>query len=594
MVWTDDQRPGYGIESIIYAQRLDSSGKTMWATDGIPVSAPYFITAEIPLIIEDKKGGAIIIYSRSRIGGAIDNFAQHIDAKGKLLWGVNGIPITDTTQDSRLNNNRVNHETAVADGTGGVFVVWQQYFRGIAAQHIDADGNKLWGGNGVLPVTDADSSGRYTSYIVNTGAGTAVMAFQSAASVNLRMQRIAANGALLWGNDGVLAVNGTFTESTNAYLLYDSRSATKNVMLVWPDSRNRAPGTSYTNLYAQKFDMNGNPLWQSNGVGIAAGAGDYTYPTLLTDSAGGFLMSYSNNNTPGLQHVDNSGVLLWGSTGIATNFIQSENNQPFMCSDGSGGLILMDRERIHGDSLRLAAQRFDASGNALWRTGGVPMIVGYPDLHWTLTPAGNGAAIAAWLDFRVTHTQRPAYVYAAKAGGISGILPISLLSFTATPVKGQVNLAWSTAQETNSSHFDVERSADNHNYTLLQSIPGHINSNIINNYTAVDISPLTGNNFYRLKMVDKNGRFAYSNTVRIYFGEKYNLSLSPVPAHNILLISGADHFDEIQVTDINAKIVMQFTDISKNKFDVSRLLPGTYFIRISANGSTQVLKFIKN
>jgi hypothetical protein len=94
-------------------------------------------------------------------------------------------------------------------------------------------------------------------------------------------------------------------------------------------------------------------------------------------------------------------------------------------------------------------------------------------------------------------------------------LPVRLVSFSAQQLDGQVQLKWQSSSEENTSHFDVERSADGRNFAPLLTKKAQGNSAALVSYQAVDNSPLGGTSYYRLKMVDLDGTFEYSNMVSV-------------------------------------------------------------------------------
>jgi hypothetical protein len=109
-------------------------------------------------------------------------------------------------------------------------------------------------------------------------------------------------------------------------------------------------------------------------------------------------------------------------------------------------------------------------------------------------------------------------------------LPVSLLDFKATAQQDQVELNWLTASESNSSHFEIERSIDNENYLTLGNTLAAGNSTIVTSYRFVDPDPFTGTTYYRLKMVDLDGSFEYSPVRAVYYLNEKNLSVFPNPA----------------------------------------------------------------
>ncbi len=95
-------------------------------------------------------------------------------------------------------------------------------------------------------------------------------------------------------------------------------------------------------------------------------------------------------------------------------------------------------------------------------------------------------------------------------------LPVRLVSFSAQQLDGQVQLKWQSASEENTSHFDVERSADGQQFDPLLTKKAQGNSAALVSYNAIDNSPLSGTSYYRLKMVDLDGTFEYSNIVAVH------------------------------------------------------------------------------
>jgi hypothetical protein len=92
-----------------------------------------------------------------------------------------------------------------------------------------------------------------------------------------------------------------------------------------------------------------------------------------------------------------------------------------------------------------------------------------------------------------------------------GALPVKLISFTAERYQeSQSQLNWSTASEINNDHFDIERSPDGTQWEKIGEVKGNGNSNATIDYSFIDDNPLSGANYYRLKQVDADGKFEYS------------------------------------------------------------------------------------
>ncbi|RMD96280.1 MAG: T9SS C-terminal target domain-containing protein [Bacteroidetes bacterium] len=99
---------------------------------------------------------------------------------------------------------------------------------------------------------------------------------------------------------------------------------------------------------------------------------------------------------------------------------------------------------------------------------------------------------------------------------ISGIvLPVELVSFSASAKEGQINLEWETASELQNREFQVEHSPDGTNFRQIGSLPGHGTSTETHRYAFTHYTPSSGTNYYRLKQVDEDGTFSYSKIVSV-------------------------------------------------------------------------------
>jgi len=118
-------------------------------------------------------------------------------------------------------------------------------------------------------------------------------------------------------------------------------------------------------------------------------------------------------------------------------------------------------------------------------------------------------------------------------------LGVTLLSFTATkqtPVSAL--LQWKTAHEAQSDYFIVERSADARVWTEAGRVKAAVKSETELNYSLTDYVPLPGINYYRLRMVDRDGRYRLSAVRRLDFGNRPDNSIAivPNPAHDVATV----------------------------------------------------------
>lgn len=182
-----------------------------------------------------------------------------------------------------------------------------------------------------------------------------------------------------------------------------------------------------------------------------------------------------------------------------------------------------------------------------------------------------------------------------------GPLPITLLSFTGEQ-QGKTNLLkWVTSQEINTSHFELERSNNANSYSLIKSVLAAVTSSTAKNYFSVDEHPFAGNNFYRLKMVDLDGKFKYSNIVLLrVISNDVLLFVFPNPTADKLniKISSSTNIAQIQlnVFDNAGKLIAQQSVTNNNAvtLDVSKYASGVYLLKILYSGKEETIRFVKS
>ena len=117
-------------------------------------------------------------------------------------------------------------------------------------------------------------------------------------------------------------------------------------------------------------------------------------------------------------------------------------------------------------------------------------------------------------------------------------LPVELKAFYAEAVGEKVNLYWQTSAEVNSDYFEVEKSADLNRWSSIDRVAANQNAAVALDYTSVDLHPVNGPNYYRLKQVDQDGSFTYSKVVTAYFKkEGFQMKVFPNPFRNQITLS---------------------------------------------------------
>jgi hypothetical protein len=176
-------------------------------------------------------------------------------------------------------------------------------------------------------------------------------------------------------------------------------------------------------------------------------------------------------------------------------------------------------------------------------------------------------------------------------GGVGLPLPLKLVAFNGLLQNKNTLLTWITSNEVNVSHFEIERSTDGRSFTGVATVlsqPGTADKT----YRFTDVNTFSGINYYRLKMVDNDGRYTYSFIVKIDAGKKYSISIVPNPARDYFTISGADTFTDILITDIAGRTIKQMKKNISNRYETAGLVKGVYLVRLINNKESTSLKIV--
>ena len=183
--------------------------------------------------------------------------------------------------------------------------------------------------------------------------------------------------------------------------------------------------------------------------------------------------------------------------------------------------------------------------------------------------------------------------FGVKSGG--GVLPVELLYFYAKQVKDGVQLDWETATELNNSHFEVEWSKDGISFEKIGEVTGAGTTNEVQFYeflhdrNLAGFQNLRGLNYYRLKQVDFDGKFEYSETVQITIIPKHRetqsnhqaINIFPNPASNFITFENLGTIEAIHIFSIQGQLVKEIVNpVSSIQYPVSDLPSGTYFVKI--------------
>lgn len=182
-------------------------------------------------------------------------------------------------------------------------------------------------------------------------------------------------------------------------------------------------------------------------------------------------------------------------------------------------------------------------------------------------------------------------------------LPVELLTFEGYHQGDRNYLYWTTASEINNAYFIVEKSLDGVNYEAIGKVQGAGTVSEVRYYDLMDLNPVVGKNHYRLKQVDFDGSFEYSQSIVIEVDElAWNfevLKLIPNPTEgeiNVRLSSDADAqmvyaIYNMMGQQIITKQVSIYTGMNSLELDLSNLANGVYNLVLD-NGNEKIIQRI--
>ena len=287
--------------------------------------------------------------------------------------------------------------------------------------------------------------------------------------------------------------------------------------------------------------------------------------------------------------------LVSGATGSAYAFAKANYASALKVSKfpGGGALTFTGPDNIYTNN--------STAGGESVVTGG------FANSHPTWTGAVFGPSIYGGGNYQVSFiVDEFSTFYINPVRFPYEVLPVELISFTGWN-QGAVNrLQWVTAAELNTSKFVIEKSVDQGVWSVIGEKTAAGNSSQRLTYDFTDNSPIVGNNYYRLKVVDLDNTFSYSNTINIPVGEAVVNNFTrvyPNPTSGLLNveIQSTDIYDTkiVAYDAIGKKVLDQSSSLNKGlntlQLDFSKLANGSYILQFSdITGKVHTTKFVKD
>ncbi len=382
------------------------------------------------------------------------------------------------------------------------------------------------------------------------------------------------------------------------------------------------------NSFMARYDKNNGSF--ISGFGLTSNDhANYAF-WLTADSSNNIVMMGFNNGPidldpgPGVANIaaggwyiakyGNNGSYIWGNQLTAPGLYSFSPSSIVIDQQNN---ILLSGADYKADSFNVAVVKLNPAGSHLWN---------FKLNHFGGHDTGPGLAIdgignfyvagffSTTLDFdpgtavSTTISMGMQDAFFAKYTDNTSTVAVSLLDFSGE-IQGKQNvLQWSTSSETTNTGFEIQRSCDGIHFMKIDFVKSHAidgNSSLQLDYTYADICDACTTNYYRLKQIDKDGKFIYSNIVVLknYYTMAVISAIYPNPVRNnmqVEIIAVDSRLLTLQVIDINGRIMNGITTQVGNgknliQLNVAQLPGGTYFLKVFSKHEKKSMlkKFIK-
>ncbi|KAF0133096.1 MAG: 5'-nucleotidase [Candidatus Saganbacteria bacterium] len=339
-----------------------------------------------------SKGGAIFAYEDYRSGSS-NIYLQKISDSGKAIWAKDGIPA------ALMQTGQKNPQLA-ADGAGGVIAAWEEENNSnnkIYAQKINAQGDVVWGSEGIDILPQMPNCECSKIKIVSDGYGGAIVVFvvnrRTSSYADIYAQRISADGQLLWGGDGKVVSAGNGNQDSPTI-------APRSLVVAWTDYRN---GDRNPDIFAQRITLNGDVLWAQDGVPVCDAPEAQRDPIVSDNFIGGTYIAWADKAGGSFdiyfQRLDQYGQQVFKKDGIPV--CQASRTQQLL-----NLLVLPNNEAVCvWEDFRMGnwdifCQKINVNGQPVFGAEGFAVAQENGTQYFPSSVQISGNTLVAWEDYR--------------------------------------------------------------------------------------------------------------------------------------------------------------------------------------------------
>jgi len=364
--WVDDRADP---RSVVHLQRFTLSGQVdpQWPDGGVALADSGF-GAGPPVLVSDGAGGVIAVWEDARDTSdsiAEDIYAQRVDASGVTQWAQNGVVLC------KRFGLQYSPE-ATSDGVGGVWATWDDdNGHRVCLQHVSAAGTTQFDSTGVAVCDSMGTSYRLGTSICPDGTGGAVVAWYDARSgvPDIYVRRVNSAGTLLWAANGVNICN----DAAHQHWPVIVPGGASDYVVVWSDYRAGGGlvdlyAQKVTSTGSVSWAANGVRVGRHDGDSPPSVVSDGSGGAYLGwDNYGGGICFHNADALAYAQHVLTSGAVAggWPADGHLMSALGGARFSPNVANDGAGSVVVVWHDGRNLVDCDVYAQRFGAGGQAV-------------------------------------------------------------------------------------------------------------------------------------------------------------------------------------------------------------------------------------
>lgn len=591
--WEDNKS---GFQNEIFFIHMDGNGKVSFHADGKKISdlnGDKFT----PAVSKNLPNTAVVVWKDYSLGKNGNLFAQRVYTNGNLLWHNKGVQVTPDYPD-------IIDYSVCSDSKGNVYISYVAKVDEFGSsyklvlQKINVNGQLQDNLNGIL-VNESPRRKNTSNVIADDEGGAFLFWLENQNNKTILFtQHVDSIGRELWGKKAIVLSN--YNQSVLNYSV--QKSDFSSIYLAWQIQK------SEKEIYHQLLSFSGRQLWGQSGKIAVIKKGNKTNPQVLTaDST--IILSWTNetNNDKDIfiQKFNIKGIHRWKDDIAVVKLPRDQFGQKVL-SDGKGGAIVswIDKrqESVKPD---IYAQRISSSGKQLWGAKGIAIAShnNSDKSYLSIISDLRGGAIAIFKEIRESKGE----IYAQKIFN-TGTYVSQIIGLNAVLYGDTVKISWYSANESNGTNYDIERTVQTENGTSQWTVVGNIKSGIISSaryYEFHDRPNEPGTLYYRIIQKDNLGNIQPSDVAKVeFFESKSKISLgqnSPNPFSNettIIFYLLEPSWIKFEFFNSHIELIKEIerqkypTGENKIIFSGKDLPDGVYFYRVQSDDFVDVRKMV--